>query len=120
MEIQITGRNDRNGNKLEVTPAIRQFIQEKFGKLTAHFKNITNIHVILNISQGFQHEAEAHVDLSKGNLVATATSKDMYESIDLLVHKIDRQIVKHKEELKDHKNKPHHNGLNANQPDALE
>lgn len=98
MEIQITGRNH-----LEVTPPIRDHVIERFGKLSKHFKNITNIHVTLSVEKKFQHNAEAHIDLSQGNIFAKATSEDMYETIDKLFHKVDRQVLKHKEEMKDHK-----------------
>ena len=101
MDIQITGRN------LEITTPIRNLINEKFGKLTNHFKNITNVHVILKVSKKFQHDAEVHVDLSHGNLFAKTRSEDMYTSINLLVDKIDRQVVKHKEAFKDHKDRSH-------------
>ncbi len=98
MEIQITGLNH-----LEVTPAIKQHVNERFQKLTRHFNNITNIHVTLSVGKKYQHTAEAHVDLSLGNIFAKATSEDLYASIDLLIDKVDRQVIKHKEELKDHK-----------------
>ena len=100
MEIQITGRN------LDITPAIRDHIHEKFGKLTSHFQNITNVHVTLHVAKKFQHDAEALVDLSHGNIFAKSSSQDMYSTIDSLIDKIDRQVVEHKEKLKNHKNHP--------------
>lgn len=114
MEIQITGRN------VEITEAIRKYIHAKFGKLPTYFQNITNIHVILNIGKKFQHDAEAHIDLSHGNIFAKSTSKDLYSSIDLLIDKIDKQVVKHKEELKNHKTKTGRSGFNTELPDTLE
>jgi len=115
MEIQITGRN------LDITPAIRDHIHDKFGKLKTHFQNITKIHVTLNVGKKFQHDAEAHIDLSHGNIFAKTSSEDMYASINLLVDKIDRQVVKHKEGLKDHKDRSAgHIPMDDNQQDSLE
>jgi len=98
MEIQITGRNN-----FEITPPIRQHVIKQFEKVKKHFNNITNIHVILMVLSKYQHKAEAHVDLPLGNLFAEETSEDMYASIDLVSKKIERQVVRHKEELKNHK-----------------
>ncbi len=112
MEIQITGRN------LEITPSIRDHIHKKFGKLTSHFQNITNIHVTLHVAQKFQHEAEALVDLSHVNIFANTSSEDMYASIDTLIDKIDRQVVEHKEKLKNHKNSPGNIPMDSHEDNA--
>lgn len=101
MDIQITGRN-----KLEITQAIRDHINEKFSKLTHRFQKITSIHISLEVGKKFQHTAEAHIELPPhGDLYAEHTSSDMYTSVNEVVDKIIHQVVKHKEELKDHKDR---------------
>ena len=42
------------------------------------------------------------LQVSRNNIFAEATSDGMYAAVDSLVDKLDRQIVKHKEKLKDH------------------
>lgn len=95
MQLQITGRH------VEVTDAIREFIENKFAKLERHFDQITQAHVILSVEKNI-HQAEAKVNISGGEIFAHNEADNMYASIDLLIDKLDRQLIKHKEKLKDH------------------
>jgi putative sigma-54 modulation protein len=87
---------------MDITPALRSFVLEKFERLQRHFDHITNIHVILTVEKGRQ-KAEATIHVNRGNLFAEAEQEDMYAAIDMLIDKLDRQIKKHKEKLSDHK-----------------
>ena len=95
MNIQITGRH------VEITDALRSFINEKFVKLERHSDNITQIHIMLGV-QKEQQTAEAEIHISGGNLFAQSTESSMYAAIDMLIDKLDRQLIKHKEKLKNH------------------
>lgn len=96
MQINLTGHH------MDITPAIRSFVQEKFERLERHFDHITNIHVILTVEKERQ-KAEATLHVSKGKIFAVAKHEDMYAAIDMLIDKLDRQVIKHKEKLSDHK-----------------
>lgn len=89
------------GHKMEVTPALKNFTQEKFDKLERHFDKITAINVIFNVEK-LRQIAEATILVSKGELHASSESEDMYAAIDDLVSKLDRQLIKHKEKLRGH------------------
>ena len=93
------------GNHLEVTDALRTFINKKFQKLERHVDRITQSHVTISVQQG-QHIAEAKLHIPKHDIVAEQSSPDMYEAIDLLVDKLDRQLLKQKEKMTNHH--PHH------------
>jgi putative sigma-54 modulation protein len=93
MQIQITGR------QVEVTQALREFINNKFSKLERHFDHITKTHVVLSLEKGSQ-VAEANISISGGDLFAKSSAENMYAAIDSLLDKLDRQILKHKEKLK--------------------
>ncbi len=95
MQLTITGHH------LEVTPALRTYIESKMERLERHFDHMTNTHVILSVEK-LRQKAEATLHVSGGNLFADATSEDMYAAIDSLIDKLDRQIKKHKEKVKDH------------------
>lgn len=95
MNLQITGRH------VEITDALRDFINEKFAKLERHFDHITQLHVMLSV-QKEQQTAEAEVNIAGGKLFAESTETSMYAAIDTLIDKLDRQLIKHKEKLKDH------------------
>lgn len=96
MQINLTGHH------MDITPALRSYVQEKFGKLARHFDHVTNVHVILTVEKERQI-AEATIHVNRGNLFADARSGDMYAAIDSLVGKLDRQVKKHKEKLNDHR-----------------
>lgn len=95
MQINLTGHH------LDVTPPLRQYVNEKLERLERHFDNVTNVHVILSV-QKLRQKAEATIHVSGGNLFADAESDDMYAAIDALIDKLDRQIVRHKEKMTDH------------------
>ncbi|MEE4381866.1 MAG: ribosome-associated translation inhibitor RaiA [Pseudomonadales bacterium] len=94
MQISVTGHH------LDVTESIRAYVLEKFDRLERHFEHITNIHVILELEKNRQI-AEATVHIKGGELYADAESEDLYAAIDMLVDKLDRQILKHKEKAVD-------------------
>jgi putative sigma-54 modulation protein len=95
MQINITGHH------VDITPALRAYVEEKLERLERHFDNITNTHVILEIEKDRQ-KAEATINVSRGRVYADSENENMYAAIDSLVDKLDRQIKKHKEKLKDH------------------
>lgn len=97
MQINLTGHH------MDLTDALRDYVNEKLTRLERHFDHVTNMHVILGVEKR-QHKAEAtmHVAGSKGDLFANATHDDMYAAIDALADKLDRQILRHKEKITDH------------------
>ena len=95
MNIQISGQH------LEVTQAISDHIHNKFERISKHFNNISNVHIFLKVEKT-KHFAEATLHINNHDIVATAHSDDMYSTINTLVDKVDRQIMKHKEKLTSH------------------
>ncbi|MBA3537448.1 MAG: ribosome-associated translation inhibitor RaiA [Tatlockia sp.] len=95
MKIHITGHH------VEVTPALKAYTEEKFNKLERHFDKISTIEVIFAIEK-LDQIAEATIKIAKSELHASSGTEDMYASIDDLVDKLDRQLIKHKEKLRDH------------------
>ncbi len=107
MQINITGHH------VDITPALRTYVEEKLERLERHFDNITNAHVILEIEKDRQ-KAEATIHVSRGQVYADSEDENMYAAIDSLADKLDRQIKKHKEKLKDH-----HPGEGLNNQEAV-
>lgn len=93
MQINITG------HRMDVTPALRAFTEEKFDKLERHFDQITAINVVFDVEK-LRQIAEATIIVAKGELHASSESDDMYSAIDLLIDKLDRQLIKHKEKIR--------------------
>ncbi len=85
-----------SGHHVDVTPALREYVNTKLSKLQRHFDNITNAQVTLTIEKTIQ-KAEATVHLAGADLFAACESEDMYAAIDQMADKLDRQLLKHKE-----------------------
>ena len=89
-----------SGQHIEITPALRGYVQNKVERLQRHANNITNLHVVLSVEK-LRQKAEATVHVTGNTVFADAEHADMYAAIDALVDKLDRQIIKHKEKLSD-------------------
>ena len=108
MQIQITGRH------LEVTSALKQYVEDKLNKLGNHFDHIIAMRVILSVEKGKQ-VAEAVVNVPGNEFVAKSDSPDMYAAIDILKDKLDAQVRKHKQKLREHRaERPEAEALMAN------
>ncbi|GAB3310859.1 HPF/RaiA family ribosome-associated protein [Haliea atlantica] len=90
-----------SGHHVEVTDALRDYVQSKFERLQRHFDQITNTEVTLIVEKLVQ-KAEATIHVAGADIFAAAESEDMYAAIDALVDKLDRQLIKHKEKARGH------------------
>ncbi len=95
MQINLTGHH------IEITDSLRNYVTEKMEKLERHFDKVSNTHVILSL-ENVKHKAEATVHMTGNNIFADAIEDDMYAAIDGLIDKLDRQVKKHKEKMKNH------------------
>ncbi len=102
MQMTITGHH------VEVTPALRAYATEKLQRLSRHFDQVVSVDVILNVEK-LDQIAEATVNAGGRKLFATETSEDMYAAIDGLSDKMDRQVRRLKDKLRNHHHtKPAH------------
>ena len=86
------------GKKIDVTPALKETIEHKLGKLERYFTPDTEIHVTLSVDKEEQ-KIEVTIPL-KGNIIRSEqSSNDMYVSIDLVEEIIERQLRKYKNKL---------------------
>lgn len=84
------------GHHLDVTPAIRGYVEEKMSRVTRHFDQVIDVSVILSVDK-LQHKAEANVHVPGKDIYVESIDADMYAALDALADKLDRQILKHKE-----------------------
>jgi putative sigma-54 modulation protein len=97
MDINVTFRN------MEATDALRQHALNKADKLHKFTKNPISLHFILNAEQHKNHIAEIVFLSDHQRYTSTASTNDMYASIDEAIHKLETQLRKHKERIKGHK-----------------
>lgn len=85
------------GENLEVTGAIREYVQKKIGKLERYFDTppTSDVHVNLSV---YNDEQRIEVTIPMTNLLLRAEERhiDLYAAIDLVVGKLERQIRKYK------------------------
>jgi putative sigma-54 modulation protein len=90
-----------SGHHVEVTDSMRECVNTKFAKLERHFDHINNVYVVLTVEK-LNQIAEATVHLNGTEIHAKAENQDMYASIDALVDKLDRQVLKYKGKISQH------------------
>ncbi len=86
------------GHHLEITPAIRDYVASKMDRIKRHFDHVIDVSMILSVNK-LRQKIEANVHLSGKDIFVECVDEDMYAAIDLLVDKLDRQIIKHKEKF---------------------
>lgn len=96
MRYTITGRN------IEVTPGLRDAVQDKIGKLERYFTPDTEVIVTLGVQKDKQN-IEVTIPVKGSIIRAEESSSDMYVSIDLVEEIIERQIKKYKNKMIDKK-----------------
>jgi len=96
MKIEITGR------QIDVTPALKEHAEEKLGKLERLLDPTAEAHVVLSISR---HRHIAEIQVKAGHVVLSGTEEtgDLYVSISEVVDKLERQALRHKEKIRDHR-----------------
>ena len=95
MQINLTGHH------VDVTSSLHEYVDTKFAKLERHFDHINNVHVVLTVEK-LNQKAEATVHMNGTEIFASSTNADMYASIDTLVDKLDRQVLKYKGKMSQH------------------
>jgi len=106
------------GHHIEISPALEAEINNMVHKLQHKFDHITTAHITLKVDKVHPHMQNAEAELNlcgrKEPIFAKVSSSNMYDSLKKLREKLDRQIVKHKENLKahgehNHQHDHHHN-----------
>jgi len=89
------------GDKLTVTKAIKDYIEEKLDRLNKYYENHKDLEckVVIRAKNNLQ-SIEVTIPLNKFILRAEVTDKDLYAAIDLVVDKLEGQIRKNKTKLK--------------------
>jgi putative sigma-54 modulation protein len=95
-----------SGHHLDVTPAIREHVQNKLERIKRHFDQVIDISVILTIDKITEKEkrqkAEINLRVKGKDLHAESIAHDLYAAIDLLIDKLDRQVIKYKDKMQNH------------------
>lgn len=95
------------GHHVDVTPAVKEHIDEKLTKVVKLSDQITSINITL-LKDSKHQKAEATLHLPGKEIFAAATSEDrLFHAIDGMVDKLARQIDKHKTKQSSHIHRTH-------------
>jgi len=92
---------------MDGSQAVREYATDKLEKIRKYFnKDPISAHATFSVERGFNHVADLNLTLPNGIVInAKETTEDMYSSIDLAAARIERQVRRWKDKIRDHK--PH-------------
>jgi|SRR5690606_13675386 len=97
MQFSVTFRH------MDATEALKGYARDRLEKIRKYFPDPISIHVVMS-TEKFHHRVDVNVQLHNGfKLAGTETTENMYSSIDLVSAKIERQVRRYKDKLREHK-----------------
>lgn len=93
-------RYNIRGEKVEITPSIRSYIEEKINKLDKYFDDADSMtaNVVIKV-RGKEQKMEITIPALHYTLRSEESHADLYAAIDLTVDKLERQIRKNKTKI---------------------
>jgi putative sigma-54 modulation protein len=95
-----------SGHHLEVTPALREYVITKLERVIRHFDQVIDGTVLLAVDNHKEKEkrqkAEITLHVKGKEIFVESADSDLYAAIDLLIDKLDRQVIRHKDRLQGH------------------
>ena len=98
MHVTVTFRH------IESSDALRNYALEKTERLAKYLIEPAEVHWVLTVEK-IRHIADATIMANGVVVKAQEATEDLYSAIDLTLDKLEKQVRKYKEKLKDHK--PH-------------
>jgi putative sigma-54 modulation protein len=89
MTIHFTCRQTR------LTPALRQFSEEKLARLERYLDKDREVHMVLTVEK-HRHQAEMTINSSRRHFASTAITDDLYTAIGLVLDKMGKQLRRDK------------------------
>lgn len=119
MEIAIRGKN------IELTESLKEYIDDKVGRLDRYFDSINGVDVTLTVerNRSIENTQRAEVTMRVNGTVIRAeeATVSMYSSIDIVVEKLERQLKKYKSKIynsmRDRKRSARSKGLPTPEPE---
>ena len=111
-----------NGRNIELTDAIKAYVNQKIDPLAEQFNFVQEVHVFLSVEKNpsihDNHVAEATVRVNKALLRVEVAKENLYASIDELADKVGRALRKHKTKIQHQTG--HHKAANSIRTDGFE
>lgn len=99
-----------SGHHLEVTPALREFVLTKLDRITRHFDQVVDVNVLLMVEnlkeKSRRQKAEITLRVKGRDIFVEESHEDLYAAIDQVMDKLDRQVCRHKDRIRDYQAEP--------------
>lgn len=97
MQVTMTFRH------MEQSDALKAYAEEKLERVTKYIDSPINVQVYFSVEKKIRHIVEIVINSKGISTKASEATHDMYASIDAVIDKIERQLVRYKEKIKAHK-----------------
>ena len=99
-----------HGQHMEVTAALREYIEKRMSRLSRYFDPIADIQFHVSTQRNFK-TAEVTVNANGHLIRAEERSNDIRQSVDDVVEKLEGQIRHYKDRLVTRHRRPHRHGM---------
>jgi putative sigma-54 modulation protein len=97
MQVAVTFRH------MEVSEPVRAYAEEKVARVKKYIEEPIDAEVVLSVEKKIRHNAEVTITAKGITIKGSEQTNDMYAAIDAVVDKIERQLKRYKEKIKNHK-----------------
>lgn len=97
MQIAVTFRH------MDTSEALRAYVEEKLARVKKYIEEPIDAQVALSVEKKIRHKAEVAITAKGITIKGSEETNDMYAAIDAMVDKIERQLKRYKEKIKNHK-----------------
>lgn len=111
MQVSVTFRN------IEPSEALKNYVNDRLKKFKRYLDGPMEAHVVLG-QEKFRYQADVTIDSNGRIIKGRDENADMYAAIDLVVDKIDMQLRRYREKLRDLKGDRSRGGSAATPPAA--
>lgn len=108
MEFNIIARH------FKLTKPIADYVNKKVSAVVRKFyPEVVSVHVVMSIQKKYIHSVEIVATAPHAKFLAKGQTADLYAAVDLTVDKLERQLRKYKEKMKEHRKRGNKNDFVA-------
>lgn len=97
MQVSVTFRH------MDVSEPVKAYVEEKIARVKKYIDEPIDAQAVLSVEKKIRHKAEVTIVAKGITIKGSEETNDMYAAIDAMVDKIERQLKRYKEKLKEHK-----------------
>lgn len=97
MQVAVTFRH------MESSEPVRSYVEEKLARLKKYIDEPVDAQVVLSVEKKIRHKVEVTLGAKGITIKAADQTEDMYAAVDGVLDKLERQLRRYKEKIKNHK-----------------